>query len=93
MNKQLNIGALEAYLREQGLCASSDIAVTPLSGGQSNPTYRIRCGRDQYVLRKKPPGTLLASAHAIDREYRVMKALHGTDVPVPRVGSPSICHF
>lgn len=85
MNKLLTIGALEAYLREQGLCASSDISIATLSGGQSNPTYRIRCGRDQYVLRKKPPGTLLASAHAIDREYRVMQALQGTDVPVPRM--------
>jgi acyl-CoA dehydrogenase len=57
----------------------------PWSGGQSNPTYRLQCGRAQYVLRKKPAGTLVASAHAIDREYRVMKALSGTNVPVPRM--------
>lgn len=55
------------------------------SGGQSNPTYRLTdaAGRS-YVLRKKPAGELLPSAHAVDREYRVMKALEGTDVPVAR---------
>lgn len=53
--------------------------------GQSNPTYRLRSGDTDYVLRAKPPGTLLKSAHAVDREYRVMQALAPTDVPVPQV--------
>ena len=54
-------------------------------GGQSNPTFLITTGEGRYVLRRKPPGTLLKSAHAVDREYRVMKALAATDVPVPPV--------
>jgi len=51
--------------------------------GQSNPTYRIEAGAQRYVLRKKPPGVLLPSAHAIEREHRVMQALTGSAVPVP----------
>jgi len=54
-------------------------------GGQSNPTYRLRAASGEYVLRRQPRGELLKSAHAVDREYRVMRALAGTDVPVPRV--------
>ena len=76
---------LTAYLRAQGFADSRTISIVPLSGGQSNPTFRITAGDQGYVLRKKPPGQLLASAHAIDREYRVMKALRGTDVPVPEM--------
>lgn len=52
------------------------------AGGQSNPTYRIEAASGLYVLRRKPPGQLLASAHAVDREYRVLRALHGSAVPV-----------
>jgi aminoglycoside phosphotransferase (APT) family kinase protein len=55
------------------------------SGGQSNPTFLIEASGGRYVLRRKPPGTLLKSAHAVDREYAVMAALARTDVPVPRV--------
>jgi aminoglycoside phosphotransferase (APT) family kinase protein len=53
--------------------------------GQSNPTYLLEAGGRRYVLRRKPPGTLLPSAHAVDREYRILRALAGSDVPVPRV--------
>lgn len=53
------------------------------AGGQSNPTFRLEADSGRYVLRRKPPGQLLPSAHAVDREYRVMAALAGTDVPVP----------
>jgi aminoglycoside phosphotransferase (APT) family kinase protein len=53
-------------------------------GGQSNPTYLLAAGRQRYVLRRKPPGKLLPSAHAVDREYRVISALAGTGVPVAR---------
>jgi aminoglycoside phosphotransferase (APT) family kinase protein len=60
-------------------------AVTQFPGGQSNPTYLLSSGAQRYVLRRKPPGVLLPSAHAVDREYRVMQALAGSGVPVPRV--------
>ena len=58
-------------------------SVRQFSGGQSNPTFLIETAGRKYVLRKKPPGKLLQSAHQVDREYRIMKALAATDVPVP----------
>ena len=58
--------------------------VRQMRGGQSNPTFLLLTDRGEYVLRKQPPGTLLPSAHAVDREYRVLAALAGTEVPVPR---------
>jgi len=73
------------FLREQGITQTDQIKVTLLAGGQSNPTYRLEAGVDQLVIRKKPAGELLPSAHAIDREYRVMKALQATAVPVPEM--------
>ena len=54
-------------------------------GGQSNPTFLLGADSGTYVLRRKPPGQLLKSAHAVDREYRVLAALAGSGVPVPRV--------
>ena len=54
------------------------------AGGQSNPTFKLSAGGQCYVLRRKPPGELLKSAHAVDREYRVITALRDTPVPVPR---------
>jgi aminoglycoside phosphotransferase (APT) family kinase protein len=66
-----------------------DMIVQQIKGGASNPTYKLTTrgpdGPLSYVLRKKPPGQLLASAHQVDREYRVMKALENTGVPVPRM--------
>lgn len=59
------------------------IDLRQFKGGQSNPTYWIGLGDDALVLRKKPPGQLLPSAHAVEREFRVMRALAKTDVPVP----------
>jgi len=53
--------------------------------GQSNPTYLLTAGSGRYVLRAKPPGELLRSAHQVDREYRIMQALHATSVPVPEM--------
>jgi aminoglycoside phosphotransferase (APT) family kinase protein len=61
------------------------LTVTQYKGGQSNPTYRISCPRRAYVLRRKPPGTLLKGAHAIEREARVLTALDGVGYPVARV--------
>ncbi|MEM7068082.1 MAG: phosphotransferase family protein [Pseudomonadota bacterium] len=59
--------------------------IEKFSGGQSNPTYKLTSSSGQYVLRAKPPGELLKSAHQVDREYRVMKALGDTEVPVPKM--------
>ncbi|MBP0625378.1 phosphotransferase family protein [Cupriavidus consociatus] len=77
--------ALAALLHREGLIAQPRLSLERLAGGQSNPTYRIACGARQYVLRTRPPGQLMSSAHAIDREFRVMQALRDSDVPVPRV--------
>jgi aminoglycoside phosphotransferase (APT) family kinase protein len=60
------------------------LTVEQFRGGQSNPTFRLTAGGKHYVLRRKPPGKLLPSAHAVDREYRVLTALQGSGVPVPR---------
>jgi aminoglycoside phosphotransferase (APT) family kinase protein len=60
------------------------LSVREFRGGQSNPTYRLEGTSGRYALRRKPPGALLPSAHAVDREYRVLTALAGTGVPVPR---------
>lgn len=73
------------WLRDQGVIDVSDIELTPLTGGQSNPTYVLHAGTARYVLRLKPFGHTLPGAHAIDREYRVLAALQATNVPVPRV--------
>lgn len=59
--------------------------ITKFNAGQSNPTYMIEAESGRYVLRSKPPGELLKSAHQVDREYRVIKALSATDVPVAPV--------
>jgi aminoglycoside phosphotransferase (APT) family kinase protein len=59
------------------------VEIRQFQGGQSNPTYHLATNVGEYVLRKKPPGRLLPSAHAVEREYRVIKALAGSAVPVP----------
>ena len=77
-------GRLAAYLCAAGLREfAGGLTALQYQGGQSNPTYRLEADGRYFVLRKKPPGDLLPSAHLIEREYRVMKALAGTDVPVP----------
>lgn len=75
---------LEAYLREHIPGFRGPMRVEQFKGGQSNPTYRLTAGGKRYVLRRKPPGKLLPSAHAVDREYAVMTALGQTDFPVPK---------
>jgi aminoglycoside phosphotransferase (APT) family kinase protein len=82
--QRLDTGALERYLRDHVAGFTGSLAVEQFKGGQSNPTFLVTAGAERYVLRCKPPGKLLPSAHAVDREYRVMTALAGTDVPVPR---------
>lgn len=74
---------LEAYLRSVIPGLSAPMRVERVAGGQSNPTFFLDFGAVRLVLRKQPPGVLLPSAHAVDREYRVMRALAGTEVPVP----------
>ncbi len=63
------------------------LAIRQFRGGQSNPTFWVSDGERSWVLRKKPPGQLLPSAHQVEREHRVMAALGPTDVPVPKVGA------
>ena len=77
--------ALGEYLRAEGLSDGRVLEVTAFSGGQSNPTYRVTTAQGSQVLRMQPPGPLLPGAHAVDREHRVMKALQGIDVPVPKM--------
>jgi aminoglycoside phosphotransferase (APT) family kinase protein len=60
------------------------LAVSQFKGGQSNPTYLLEAESGKYVLRRKPPGKLLRSAHAVDREYRIISALYAAGFPVPR---------
>jgi aminoglycoside phosphotransferase (APT) family kinase protein len=81
----IDAARLAPYLRRHVADFAGDPVVLQYQGGQSNPTYRITAGDRCYVLRRKPPGKLLPSAHAVDREYRVMSALAGSDVPVARM--------
>jgi aminoglycoside phosphotransferase (APT) family kinase protein len=60
------------------------LEVSQFKGGQSNPTYKLTTSSGQYVLRRKPPGKLLKSAHAVDREFRIISALYAAGFPVPR---------
>ena len=81
---RFDVPALARYLAPRIAGFTTPVEVRQFLGGQSNPTYHLTAGGQQYVLRRKPPGPLLPSAHAVDREYRVITALGGTDVPVPR---------
>jgi aminoglycoside phosphotransferase (APT) family kinase protein len=77
--------ALVRYLAAHVDGFSGPVTFAQFEGGQSNPTFRLEAGGRRYVLRKQPPGELLPSAHQVDREYRVMKALEHTSVPVPKM--------
>lgn len=81
---RIDEAALESYLKSHIEGFAGPMKVEEFKGGQSNPTYKLTTPERAYVLRRKPPGTLLKSAHAVDREYRVITALYNTDVPVPR---------
>jgi aminoglycoside phosphotransferase (APT) family kinase protein len=81
----IDAGALAVWLRTHVDDSIGDLVVEEYQGGQSNPTYRVTTGARRYVVRRKPPGKLLPSAHAVDREYRVMSALAGTGVPVAKM--------
>jgi aminoglycoside phosphotransferase (APT) family kinase protein len=79
---RFDVTRLDAYLREHVKGFAGPIALAQFKGGQSNPTYLVETKRRRYVLRRKPPGKLLPSAHAVDREYRVIGALHAQGFPV-----------
>jgi len=81
---RFDAAALERYMRVHVAGFDGALTVKQFRGGQSNPTYYLMAGGREYVLRRKPPGKLLPSAHAVEREYRVITALGTTGFPVPR---------
>lgn len=81
----LDIIAVAAYLRDKLPGFDRPVTARKFEGGQSNPTFLLQTDVGNYVLRRKPPGQLLKSAHAVDREYRVQNALAGSDVPVAKM--------
>ena len=81
---KFDVAALQKYMEEHVAGYSGTLSAEEFAGGQSNPTYLLTAGDKRYVLRRKPPGQLLKSAHAVDREYRVLTALGDTDVPVAK---------
>lgn len=86
VRQPIDVASLERYISSHVPEIPVPIDVKQFGYGQSNPTYQLtdRNG-DRYVMRKKPPGTLLSkTAHKVDREYRIIHALEKTDVPVPR---------
>ena len=85
----LDLSKLDKWLREHVCDFGGALSAEKFAGGQSNPTFKLSAGDRQFVLRRKPPGQLLASAHAVDREFRVISALQGSDVPVP--GAVALC--
>ncbi len=81
---QLDERTLAKYLAKHIPDFGDTCTVQQFRGGQSNPTFLLQADGNSYVLRKKPPGELLPSAHAVDREFRVIAALNNSDVPVPK---------
>lgn len=80
-----DVPALERFLQSAMPLPPSQIEVSKFTGGQSNPTYRLDTERGAMVLRRKPPGQVLASAHAVDREARAMRSLSAVGFPVPQI--------
>ncbi|MBF9061396.1 phosphotransferase [Rhodobacterales bacterium HKCCSP123] len=81
----LDLKAVGGWMAGQGIALQAPLTARKFAGGQSNPTYLLQAGGDAWVLRRKPRGKLLKSAHAVDREFRVQRALAGSDVPVARM--------
>lgn len=77
--------ALERWMEAHVEGFAGPLTIEQFKGGQSNPTYKLETPKARYVLRRKPPGKLLPSAHAVDREYRVMKALGEQGFPAPHM--------
>ena len=82
---EFDISRVDRYMRRHVPNYRGPFIVQQFEGGQSNPTFLLETPSRRYVMRKQPPGQLLPSAHAVDREYRVMAALRETDVPVPEM--------
>ena len=80
----LDVARLEAYLAAHVEGFKGPLTLRQFKGGQSNPTYQLVTPSRKYVLRRKPPGKLLPSAHAVDREFRIISALYPTGFPVPK---------
>ena len=80
----IEVSNLQPWIDEFVPGAGKINSIEQFKGGQSNPTYKIVTESKNLVLRRKPPGKLLPSAHAVDREYKVITALYQTDVPVPK---------
>ncbi|WP_338550209.1 phosphotransferase family protein [Roseovarius phycicola] len=85
MNLELDTKAVAGWARSHVPGFQGTLSATKFSGGQSNPTYLLKTPPRTYVLRRKPTGVLLKSAHAVDREFRVQKALAGAEVPVAKM--------
>jgi aminoglycoside phosphotransferase (APT) family kinase protein len=85
MDADFDQAALERYLRDAVAHLTGPLELRRVTGGQSNPTFFLTVGNERLVLRKQPPGKLLPSAHAIDREFRVMSALGPTPARVPEM--------
>lgn len=83
--QSLDLDAVADYLTQHLEGFEGPVEATKFAVGQSNPTFHLRTPNKDFVLRRKPPGQILKSAHAVDREYRVQKALAQTTVPVPRM--------
>lgn len=83
-HQDINTERLANYLAQHIEGIGSDLSAEKFAGGQSNPTFKLTSNGVDYVLRRKPQGELLASAHAVDREFRVITALQNTEVPVPQ---------
>ena len=83
-NLAFDLNALNIFLSNQDAGISKILDYKQFKGGQSNPTYLLDSENNQYVLRRKPPGKLLKSAHAVDREYKVLTGLNSTNVPTPK---------
>src|SRR5216683_4759415 len=81
---KLDLDSLARWMKDNVEGFRGPLSAQQFGIGQSNPTYRLDAGTRSYVLRRKPPGNLLPSAHAVDREYRIISALADSDVPVPR---------
>src|SRR5256885_12133511 len=77
----IDAARLEAFLASRLPGFAPPLTVRQFKGGQSNPTYLLETPARRYVLRRKPPGKLLPSAHAVDREFRVISALHAQGFP------------
>src|SRR5215468_12685703 len=79
---RLDVAQLEGYLAAQITAFAGPLVVKQFKGGQSNPTYLLETPGRRYVLRRKPPGKLLPSAHAVDREFRAISGLYPQGFPV-----------